>query len=62
MRGVKLTFTFRSEKSLENGNSEAVQMQTLATADLFINSSEEHNELQKEGNFPLQICCFTEQQ
>lgn len=51
MRGVNPTFTFRSERSLENENSEAVQMQTLATADLFINSLEEHHELQKEGNF-----------
>lgn len=51
--------TFRSERSLENENSEAVQMQTLA-ADLFINSLEEHHELQKEGNFPPQVCCLTE--
>lgn len=51
MRGVNLTFTVRSKRSLENENSEAVQMQTLATVDLFINSLEEHHELQKEGNF-----------
>lgn len=50
MRGVNPTFTFRSERSLANENSEAVQMQTLATLDLFINSLE-HHELQKEGNF-----------
>lgn len=34
-------------------------MQTLAAADLFINSLEEHHELQ-EGNFPPQVCCLTE--
>jgi len=50
MRGVNPTFTFTSGRSLENENSEAVQMQTLATVDLFINSLEEHHELQK-GEF-----------
>lgn len=62
MRGVNLTFTVRSKRSLENENSEAVQMQTLATVDLFINSLEEHHELQKEGNFlhPPQVCCLGE--
>lgn len=50
-RGVNPTFTFRSGRSLEKENSEAVQMQTLATADLVINSSEEHHELQRERSF-----------
>lgn len=35
-------------------------MQRLATADLFINSLEEHHELQKKADFPLQVCCLTE--
>lgn len=65
MRGVNPTFTFRSERSLENESSEAVQTQTLATTDLFINSLEEHHELQKEGNFlPFppapQVFCLSE--
>lgn len=62
MRGVNLTFTVRSKRSLEDKNSEAVQRQTLAAVDLFINSLEEHHELQKEGNFlhPPQACCLGE--